>query len=107
VGQIACLPFDLHGLRLGFVAVNALTWGLAVTTFTSINDNIELVVVSAALSVSFMILIGVAVVELHLTGTMAVAFLCVGLATLVVQALSLKSRILTPTGPHTSDRDEQ
>jgi hypothetical protein len=69
-------------------AVDALTWGFALGVLLPTDDGVEFSVVSVATSASLLVLGGVFLVELRLTGAFFWSFVCIGALSLFVQLLA-------------------
>ncbi len=78
-----------------FAAVDALTWGQAVAALVPTRDGLEFSTISVATSAALLILVGMLLVELRLTGAFFWMFLSVGTLSLVIQIASFVIQIVS------------
>ena len=78
-----------------FAAVDALTWGQAVGGLVPTESGLEFSTVSVGTSASFLVLVGMLLVELRLTGAFFWVFLAMGALSLAVQIGSFVKQIVT------------
>jgi hypothetical protein len=75
-----------------FAAIDALTWGQALAAIVPSDDGIEFATIAAATSAAVLILAGMLLVELHLTGAFLWVFIGVGAVSLSIQMLTWYAR---------------
>ena len=101
LGFLAWIGFVVaHGAGLlevsaVFAAVDALTWGQAVAALVPTEDGLEFATISVATSASLLILLGMLLVELRLTGAFFWMFLAVGALSLAIQIVSFVIQIIS------------
>ncbi len=78
-----------------FAALDALTWGQAVGALVPTDDGLEFSTVSVAASASLLVLVGMLLVELRLTGAFFWVFVGIGALSLIVQLLSFAVQIVS------------
>ena len=70
-------------------AIDALTWGQALATFAPTDSCLEICIISISISVASLILIGMALVELHITDASLWVFVGIGALSLLLQVFGL------------------
>jgi hypothetical protein len=92
-GVVLSHLFGMHDAMAIFASmIDALTWGQAAATFVPTEDGFEFSVLSGATSIAVLILVGMLLVELRLTGAFVGAFIGVGAVSLLLQLGSYRQR---------------
>ncbi|MGA3145973.1 MAG: hypothetical protein ABSF33_00700 [Acidimicrobiales bacterium] len=101
LGALAWIGFmAAHGAGLLqataiFAAVDALTWGQAVGALVPTEDGLEFSTISVATSAALLVLVGMLLVEVRLTGAFFWVFVAVGALSLVIQIMSFVIQIVS------------
>ena len=78
-----------------FAAIDALTWGQALAAIVPTDDGIEFVTIAVATSAAVLILVGMLLVEVHLTGTFLWVFIGIGAVSLSIQMVTWYARTVS------------
>ena len=95
VGFVAAHGAGLLVATAVFAAVDALTWGQAVAALVPTEDGLEFSTISVATSAALLVLVGMVIVELRLTGAFFWVFVAVGALSLVIQIVSFVVQIVS------------
>jgi hypothetical protein len=87
-GFAAAHGAGLPRLTAVFAAADALTWGLAVGALVPTEDGLEYSTISVAVSASLLVLVGMFMVELRVTGAFFWVFFGLGALSLAIQMVS-------------------